>query len=814
MTTAELVAALRQLQLLQPAQLDDVARKIESKKLDARTLAQELIEHGWLSPYQVNQLLQGRGKDLVLGKYVLLERLGEGGMGEVFKARHQKMGRIVAIKLIRKERLANKAAVERFHREIRSASQLSHPNVVHAFDADQVGGTHLFAMEYVEGVDLNKLVREKGPLPVEQASDCIRQAALGLQHAFEKGMVHRDIKPHNLLLAKAQGPLSVGLVKILDFGLARMATDDSSTLSLTKEGSVLGTVDYVAPEQARDSHAVDIRSDLYSLGCTFYFLLAGQVPFPGGEALEKLYKHGFEEAKPVEQVRRDVPAGVAGVIRKLMAKRPEDRFQTPAELAAVLANGGAIPAGAAQRLPSPGARQTASAAISPDGKQSGRRRLLVASAALAGLLILLLGIYLAQRTAGEPKPGDTIINSIGMRLAYVPPGRFMMGSTPQEIERFKKEPHHSEPGVSVQSEGPQHEVRITRGFYMGVYEVKQGEYERVIGKNPSAFKGGPDYPVEGVNWDEAVEFYRKLSELPEEKKAGRRYRLPTEAEWEYACRAGKQTIFHWGDSLSSKEANFNAAAPFGGAEKGPSIGKTARCGSYPPNAWGLYDMHGNVSEWTLDALRTYTSDAVDDPRGPEAAGSPRVMRGGSWLHDAWNCRSAQRQEFRSSHRYNNLGFRVVCELPREPSSSKSKMHAGLGYNLKSHPSEAVEFKGHWYAYYPEKFTWQEAKKRCQEMGGYLACIRTPEEQEFALKLTNRGNAWLGGFNDSKRTWFWITGESITDFYWAPTQPDNAPPAFLQMMPKYPTSVGIQCWGDIGSEEMSRYLAGVLCEWDF
>jgi serine/threonine protein kinase len=229
-TAADFVAALRQLQLLQQAQLDDVARKIEGKQLDARTLAQKLIEHGWLSPYQVNQLLQGRGKELVLGSYVLLERLGEGGMGEVFKARHQKMGRVVAIKLIRKERLANEAAVKRFHREIRSAAVLSHPNVVHAFDADQVGTTHLFVMEYVEGVDLNKLVKEKGPLPVEQACDCIRQAALGLHHAHEQGLVHRDIKPHNLLLSRT------GVVKILDMGRSALRNPHP----LSSRGSTIG----------------------------------------------------------------------------------------------------------------------------------------------------------------------------------------------------------------------------------------------------------------------------------------------------------------------------------------------------------------------------------------------------------------------------------------------------------------------------------------------------------------------------------------------------------------------------------------------
>jgi len=309
----------------------------------------------------------------------------------------------------------------------------------------------------------------------------------------------------------------------------------------------------------------------------------------------------------------------------------------------VLAKGPAVPMSAVKRRPS------------PDGKARKRHRLMFLAGAIAA--VASIGLLLALVSG----PEKYVVNSIGMKLAYIPPGKFMMGSTPEEIERFKKEPHRDEPNVLVQSEGPQHEVRITKGFYLGVYEVKQSEYEQVMGKNPSAFRGGPDYPVEQVNWDEAVEFCKKLTELADEKKARRVYRLPTEAEWEYAWRAGKTGVFHGSDSLSAKQANFNGNAPFGGAEKGTNVGKTTKVGSYPPNAWGLYDMHGNVSEWCLDGPRTYTPNPVDDPRGPETAGGSRVMRGGSWLHDAWNCRAAQRQAFRSSHRYHNLGFRVVLE---------------------------------------------------------------------------------------------------------------------------------------------------------
>src|SRR6516162_2468493 len=294
-STANLVDVLRQYRLLEPAQLDEVARTLQQRFPDPRALTKELMQRGWLSAYQANHILQGKAADLQLGTYILIERLGEGGMGQVFKARHPKMGRTVALKLIRKDRLANPQAIRRFEHEIRAAAQVSHPNVVTAYDAAQVGDTHFFVMEYVEGIDLNKLVRESGPLPVEQACAYIRQAALGLQHAHERGLIHRDIKPSNLLFAVKEG-----IVKILDMGLAKLppSTPGSDTLNpVTEPDAVIGTPDFAAPEQVRSPQQADIRADLYSLGCTFYFLLSGRPPFLGDTAGEKLVKHQLDEAE-------------------------------------------------------------------------------------------------------------------------------------------------------------------------------------------------------------------------------------------------------------------------------------------------------------------------------------------------------------------------------------------------------------------------------------------------------------------------------------------------------------------------------------
>ena len=275
--------------------------------------------------------------------------------------------------------------------------------------------------------------------------------------------------------------------------------------------------------------------------------------------------------------------------------------------------------------------------------------------AAAGLVMLLMASFGAEPAA----PPKEITNSIGMKLALIPAGKFLMGSPKDEKDRCPNE--------------EQHEVSITKPFYLGVYVVTQAEYEKVMGNNPSWFSAKGDgkdrvkdmdtgqFPVEKVSWDDAVAFCKKLSELPEEKKAGRVYRLPTEAEWEYACRAGTKTAFHYGDSLSSKQANFNGDFPYGGADKGPYLERTAKVGSYAANAFGLYDMHGNVWEWCQDWYdeNYYKNSPKEDPPGPAQA-SYRVVRGGSWGDVGWGCRSAFRYRLEPGYRDADLGFRVAA----------------------------------------------------------------------------------------------------------------------------------------------------------
>jgi tRNA A-37 threonylcarbamoyl transferase component Bud32 len=236
-TSGELTDWLTSRHVLEETQAAETAR-MQAQHADAHALARELVQRGWLTPYQVNQIFLGHGDDLVLGSYVLVERLGEGGMGQVFKARNWKLNKTVALKLIRKERLANEQAIRRFQREIRAAAQLEHAHIVRALDADEVGGTHFFVMEYVEGADLRELVHKDGPVPIQDACDYIRQAALGLEHAHARGLIHRDIKPGNLLLT------TKGIVKLLDMGLARLTavSEDEKTSTMTREGTVVGTL--------------------------------------------------------------------------------------------------------------------------------------------------------------------------------------------------------------------------------------------------------------------------------------------------------------------------------------------------------------------------------------------------------------------------------------------------------------------------------------------------------------------------------------------------------------------------------------------
>jgi serine/threonine protein kinase len=328
--------------LLEPAQFEAALADLPDSPR-GRSVARRLVRRGVLTRFQAELLLAGRTDGFVLGQYRILEEIGRGGMGRVFKAEHLSMRRVVALKVLAAHLTRTERARQLFQREVRAAARLVHPNIVTAFDANSVGDRHFLVLEFVDGPNLSALVKEQGPLPVGQACDFVRQAALGLQHAHELGMVHRDVKPSNLLVQPPVGKTLAagGVVKILDFGLARLCApgpegEAEEDTAFGGNQVVMGTPDYLSPEQGRSLHDVDIRADLYSLGCTLYYLLTAQVPFPGGTSLEKLVRHATVYPEPAESLRPVVPPGVSVILQRLLAKDAAERPQTPADLAAAL----------------------------------------------------------------------------------------------------------------------------------------------------------------------------------------------------------------------------------------------------------------------------------------------------------------------------------------------------------------------------------------------------------------------------------------------------------------------------------------------
>ncbi|REK18834.1 MAG: serine/threonine protein kinase [Planctomycetota bacterium] len=316
--------------LVDDERLNQALSGVDHSVKDSGIIASSLTKAGLLTEWQSEKLLQGRHKGFYLGKYKLLNHIGTGGMGAVYLAEHQVMRHRVAIKLLPNHLAAQQSYLERFHQEARAAAALTHPNIIRAFDVDQHESYHYLVMEYVDGTDLQAVVSRSGPMPFETAANYTRQAAEGLAYAHRMGLIHRDIKPANLLVDKE------GTVKILDMGLARFSDESQGSLTMAYDQKMIGTVDYLAPEQALDSHKVDARADIYSLGCTFYFLLTGDAPFPQGTIPQRLMRHQSADPTDIREFRPDVPEALVSICRKMMAKSVDTRYQSGDEVAEAL----------------------------------------------------------------------------------------------------------------------------------------------------------------------------------------------------------------------------------------------------------------------------------------------------------------------------------------------------------------------------------------------------------------------------------------------------------------------------------------------
>ena len=330
---ADFLSVIRKSQQIDGERLEEYLRQQASGALPhkPRHLAKQLVRDGLLTPFQAEQFLLGKYKGFTIGNYRVLDRLGTGGAGNVYLGEHQLMRRRVAIKVLPTPHAGDPALIERFRREARAAALLDHPNIVRIYDFREEPAASYLVLGHIDGPSLQKVIDRKGALPVETACEYARQVAHGLQHAHEQGLIHRDIKPANLLVDGA------GVVKILDMGLARFTGDEDSVTRKFNTAMVLGTADYLSPEQAMDLHSVDARADLYSLGATLFALLAGRAPFHDGTVGQKLLWHQSRVPDRVDELRPEVPAALADLVARLLAKSPDERPGSAAEVAEALA---------------------------------------------------------------------------------------------------------------------------------------------------------------------------------------------------------------------------------------------------------------------------------------------------------------------------------------------------------------------------------------------------------------------------------------------------------------------------------------------
>jgi formylglycine-generating enzyme required for sulfatase activity len=745
----------------------------------------------------------------MIGKYRISAILGTGGMGSVYAAKDPLIKRDVAIKILPPELVRDRPTLDRFLGEARAAGALNHPNVVTIYEVVEIeDGAYAIVMERVTGGSVQSYLTRKGPPGWRAATRLIGEACKALIAAHELGLIHRDIKPANLLLT------GDGHIKVADFGLAKV--EDPNAAARTQPGAIIGTPAYMSPEQCRGDK-IDARSDLYSLGCTYYAMLTNRPPFEAASGMQVMFAHCSAPIPDPRTLAGDVPDGCVAILNKSLAKTPAERYTSArdflADVRAVL--GGSTTAaphpvselGTLEGImPLPGGEEIAPPTAAPRAGFPAWATWAIAGG-VAAIVALSVTIWLSSRPvpykqqasippSDSPSTPDATPTGVSPPPAAAPatapstpapPGAAAVGppsaaapsaqalptqappahspvSTPPIAPAVMPVPPPTLPSAAIAPtsppwrndaaleksitnsinvqlhlipagtftmgdalfpDAPKHQVTLTQSFYIGVYEISQGEFRSVMGEAASERTRRPELPAAGISWEEANEFCRHLSELPAEKRAGRVYRLPTEAEWEYADRAGTTTRYPSGNTLKTGDANFgkklnnalarpgrndpadqppgqppgqgqpNAGPPDGNPDAGPPGGPPPPGGpapgqppagqrsppaalrrtrpleprgGYPANPWGLFDMQGSVWEWCSDFYSPgfdLTKSLIDPTGAP--AGPTHVARGGCWNSPAEQCASAYRNG--KTDKTPNLpvyGFRVVCQIRSEP----------------------------------------------------------------------------------------------------------------------------------------------------
>jgi tRNA A-37 threonylcarbamoyl transferase component Bud32 len=578
-----------------------------------------LVSLGLLTTFQIEEMDKGwKGHPLVFGEYVLRSRLGSGNMGKVFIARHRTKRTDAALKIIETKLEGANEFRHRFLREFKVLERLDHDNIVKAFEPGEDHGSLYFAMELVPGDNLAKYAKSVGgSLGLRDCVWSLLQAARGLAHAHTNKVIHRDIKPSTLMRRLD------GRVVILDMGLASLESE--SEAGFTRTGALFGTVAFMAPEQAKGAGGVTHLADIYSLGATLYALLAGRHMYVGKD-IEVISAHQNAAIPQLQTVVPNAPLPLCKLYERMVAKEPRDRPESMERVARELEQ--ILAAMERGRIYVPPGAQIPIGELPPSS----------IPATFAGKVE---ESDLVRRIAGERR--IVVINGIDVPFRWCPPGTFLVGSPQGEAERY-----HNEEQV---------QVTLSQGFWMGETEVTQELFESVTGTNPAHFKGAR-LPVENVPWEGAMAFCFMLT--AREQRAGRllaaeRYRLPTEAEWEYACRAGTTTAYWCGDD----EGRLGEYCWY----HRNSGRRTRRVALKLGNAWGLRDMHGNVWEWCRDWYGDELPGGLD-PVG-RSIGSLRVSRGGAWDGLAKSCRSATRSGNAPSDPLYYLGFRLVLSSSGE-----------------------------------------------------------------------------------------------------------------------------------------------------